>query len=105
MLDRALAISPNDSNIIAAKAETYMAAADLDKSWEMLRDLKFGPTDLGLGTVLNVLRARRDYDEAIHRINAMHESGNEPPCSAPSIARSSARSICERRQRRSRAGA
>ena len=79
MLDRALAISPNDSNIIAAKAETYMAAGDLDKSWETLRGLKFGPTDLGFGAVVQVLVARRDYDEAIRRINAMRESGNESP--------------------------
>jgi TolB-like protein len=79
MLDRALAISPNDSNIIAAKAETYGAAGDLDKSWEMLRDLKFGPTDDGFGTLLGVLIGRRDYDEAIRRIDAMRQAGNEPP--------------------------
>ena len=79
MLDRALAISPNDSNIIAAKAETYGAAGDLDKSWEMLRDLKFGPTDDGFGTLLGVLIGRRDYDEAIRRIDALRQAGSESP--------------------------
>ena len=49
-LDRALAISPNDANIIAAKAETYLASGDLETSWNLLRNLKFGPTDDGFGT-------------------------------------------------------
>jgi len=79
MLDRALAISPNYANLIASKAETYLAAGDLEKSWEMLRGVRFGPADDGFGTLLEVILARRDYDEAVRRINAMHESGNEPP--------------------------
>jgi TolB-like protein/Tfp pilus assembly protein PilF len=78
-LDRALAISPNDANIIAAKAETYAAAGDLEKSWQLVRDLKFGITDNGVGIVLEVALARRDYDEALRRIKAMTDSGNEPP--------------------------
>jgi len=79
MLDRALAISPNDVNILATKAETYAAGGDLDTSWQMLRDLKFGPTDQGVDVALDVAIARRDYDEAIRRITAMRESGKEPP--------------------------
>ena len=79
ILDRALAISPNDANIIAAKAETFTAGGDLEKSWEMLRDLKFGPNDEGFGHVLTVAIARRDYDETIRRINQMRESGKELP--------------------------
>ena len=78
MLDRALAISPNDANIIASKAETHLAEGDVEKSWEMLRNVKFGPGDDGFGILLNIILDRRDYDEAIRRINAMHESGNEP---------------------------
>jgi TolB-like protein/Flp pilus assembly protein TadD len=78
-LDHALAISPNDSNTIAKKAETYAAAGDLDKAWEMVRDLKFGPTDDGFDVLLDVIVGRRDFDEAIRRISAMHETGNEPP--------------------------
>ena len=79
ILDRALAISPNDANIVASKAETYAAAGDLEKSWAMLRDLKFGPNDTGFGTVLDVLVMRRDYDEAIRRITAMHSAAEESP--------------------------
>ncbi|MFN2621210.1 MAG: hypothetical protein ABR611_00020 [Chthoniobacterales bacterium] len=78
-LDRALAISPNDANIIANKAETYAAGGDLEKSWQMVRDLKFGPTDSGFGTVVEIAIVRRDYDEALRRIKAMIESGKEPP--------------------------
>jgi len=78
-LDHALAISPNDANIIADKAESYAAAGDLDKAWEMLRDLKFGPNDKGFGVLLDVIVRRRDFDEAIRRINAMRETGNEMP--------------------------
>lgn len=78
MLDRALAISPNEPNIIASKAETYAAGGDLEKSWQMLRDVKFGPSDDGFGNLLTVIMGRRDYDEAIRRINALHESGDEP---------------------------
>jgi TolB-like protein/Tfp pilus assembly protein PilF len=79
MLDRALAISPNDANVIASKAETYLAAGDVEKSWEMLREIKFGPADDGFGILLNTILARRDYDEAIRRIHALGETGNEPP--------------------------
>ena len=79
MLDRALAISPNDAMVIATKAETYLAAGDVEKSWAMLRGEKLGPGDEGAGVLLNIILARRDYDEAIRRINAMHETGNEPP--------------------------
>ncbi len=77
MLDRALAISPNDANLIADKAESYAAAGDLDKAWEMLRDLKFGPNDAGFGVLLDVIVRRRDFDEAVRRISAMRETGNE----------------------------
>jgi serine/threonine protein kinase/Tfp pilus assembly protein PilF len=79
MLDRALAISPNDAMVIATKAETYLAAGDVEKSWAMLRGEKLGPGDEGVGVLLSIILARRDYDEAIRRINAMHETGNEPP--------------------------
>jgi tetratricopeptide (TPR) repeat protein len=78
ILDRALTISPNDANIVAQKAETYLAAGDLEKSWQMARDLKFEPSDDGFGIALNIVIARRDYDEAIRRIIAMRESGKEP---------------------------
>ena len=77
-LDRALAISPNDANIIAKKAETYLAAGDLEKSWQMLHDLKFGPGDDGFGTLLDTTLARGDYDEALRRIAALNVSGDEP---------------------------
>jgi len=79
MLDRALAISPNDAMVIATKAETYLAAGEVEKSWAMLRGEKLGPGDEGFGVLFNIILARRDYDEAIRRINAMHETGNEPP--------------------------
>jgi eukaryotic-like serine/threonine-protein kinase len=79
ILDRALTISPNDANIIAQKAETYASAGDLEKSWQMVRDLKFEPSDNGVAIALDIVIARRDYDEAIRRITAMRESGKEPP--------------------------
>jgi TolB-like protein len=78
-LDHALAISPNDANIIAAKAETYAAAGDLDQGWQLVRDLKFGPTDNGFGILLDIAIVRRDYDEALRRISAMRESDKELP--------------------------
>jgi TolB-like protein len=78
-LDRALAVSPNDANIIAKKAETYAAAGDLETSWQILRDLKFGPGDDGFGTLIDVIMGRRDYDEALRRIAALHLAGNESP--------------------------
>ena len=78
ILDRALTISPNDANIIAQKAETYAATGDLEKSWQTVRDLKFEPADNGVAIALDIVIARRDYDEAIRRITAMRESGKEP---------------------------
>ena len=79
MLDRALALSPNDANIIAQKAETYAAGGDLETSWQMLRNLKFSPTDEGVDYLLDVIIMRRDYDEAVRRIEAMYQSGKESP--------------------------
>ncbi|PWT82597.1 MAG: hypothetical protein C5B58_07965 [Acidobacteria bacterium] len=79
ILDRALTISPNDANIVAQKAESYFAGGDLEKSWQMVRDLKFEPSDNGAGIALDIVIARRDYDEAIRRITVMRESGKEPP--------------------------
>lgn len=76
-LDRALAISPSDANIIAAKAETYIAAGDLETSWQMIRDLKFSPGDDGVGILITVLVSRRDYDELARRVREI--SPNSPP--------------------------
>lgn len=79
MFDRALALSPNEANIIAQKAETYTAGGDLETSWQMLRNLKFGPNDEGVGYLLDVIIMRRDFDEAVRRFEAMSQSGKESP--------------------------
>src|SRR5262249_23926618 len=79
MFDRALALSPNDANLIAQKAETYAAGGDLKTAWEMMRNLKFSPNDEGVDYLLDVIIMRRDYDEAVRRFETMYQSGKESP--------------------------
>lgn len=79
MIDRALAISPNDSALLAAKAENYVAGGDFDKAEDLLRDRQFRWSDNGFALAVDLLVYRKQYDEAIRRMTAALESEKVPP--------------------------
>ena len=70
MLDRALAIAPNDRSLIHRRAETQLADGDLEG---VLRVIAQSPPPLGsegYGGHITVLAFQRKYDEAIAKITA-----------------------------------
>jgi len=70
MLDRALAIAPNDAALRADKAEIYIAGGDFDKAENLLRDFPVGLPVPHSGLVIDLLVYRKQYDEAARTITA-----------------------------------
>jgi TolB-like protein/Tfp pilus assembly protein PilF len=70
MLDRGLALSPNDQGIISRKAETCLAEGDLGAAARLLDPLKPGLTDEAYYQVVGLLIFQRKFDEAIAKITA-----------------------------------
>ncbi|MEY2528850.1 MAG: hypothetical protein QOJ05_940 [Verrucomicrobiota bacterium] len=70
MLDRALAIAPNDQTIVGRKADTYLADGDLVSAQRVLDSLKPAPTDESYFSVVTLLVFQRKFDEAIAKITA-----------------------------------
>jgi serine/threonine-protein kinase len=64
MFDRALATAPNDAEVIAQKAETFVAEGDLATAWSMIKDIEFGPLERGLDLSAAMLIYQRRFDEA-----------------------------------------
>jgi TolB-like protein/Tfp pilus assembly protein PilF len=80
MFDRALAIAPDDTEIISQKAETYLAQGDLETAWQMMKDVKFPPVSRGFGAYLNMLFYQRRYDDAFALVSSVLEKEkNLPP--------------------------
>ena len=79
MFDRALAIAPDDIEIINQKAETYIAQDDLETSWRMMKDIKFPPMSRGFGAYLNLLVYQRRYDDAFAMLSAVLEKEKNLP--------------------------
>jgi len=80
MFDRALAIAPDDTEIISQKAETYLAQGDLETAWRMMKDKKFPPMSRGFGAYLNMLVYQRRYDDAFTLVSSVLEKEkNLPP--------------------------
>jgi TolB-like protein/Tfp pilus assembly protein PilF len=78
MLDRALAIAPNDPALLAYKAEVCVAGGDFDKAAELVRNVQHDWSNSGSWIVVNLLIYRKQYDEAIHQITAL-ETQKSPP--------------------------
>jgi TolB-like protein/Tfp pilus assembly protein PilF len=70
MLDRGLALSPNDQGIISRKAETCLAEGDLGAAARLLDPLKPGLADEAYYQVVGLLIFQRKFDEAIAKITA-----------------------------------
>jgi TolB-like protein len=78
MLDRALAIAPNDPALLAYKAEVCVAGGDFDKAEELVRNVQHRWSNTGSWIVVNLLIYRKQYDEAIRQITAL-ETEKTPP--------------------------
>jgi TolB-like protein len=80
MFDRALTIAPGDVTITGHKAETYLAQGDLDTALHLVSNSKPLITDFGFQVEMAVLTARRQFDEAIARVqSALASSDDVPP--------------------------
>src|SRR4029453_2736556 len=79
ILDRALAIAPNDPALLAYKAEVCVAGGDFDKADELVRNVQHRWSNTGSWIVVNLLIYRKQYDEAIRQITAPLETEKPPP--------------------------
>ena len=79
MFDRALTIAPGDVTITGHKAETYLAQGDLDTTSHLVSNSKPLITDFGFQVEIEVLTARRQFDEAIARVRSDLASSNDVP--------------------------
>ena len=70
MLDRALAISPNDQTIVARKADTCLAEGDLASAQRVLDSVNPRLTDDSFNSGVALLVFQRKFDEAIAKITA-----------------------------------
>jgi serine/threonine-protein kinase len=79
MFDRAFAVSPDEFQYVAEKAETYTAEGNLDAAESLLRgsDLKGG--GITFGVYLETLIYRRRLDDAIQTLSRELEQGKGSP--------------------------
>ena len=87
MLDRALAIAPNEKSLLARKAETYIVEGDL-RAASRIHDqmqLRFG--DEGYDDAIWILELQRKYDEAIAKIAADLQATDSPDPADAAFAR------------------
>ncbi len=69
--DRALDITPNDSDVMASKASIYQAQGNLQQAARLLSEIKGQkPFELIFATKITQLRLERNYGEAIRLLQA-----------------------------------
>ena len=79
MLDRALAIAPNDQTIIGRKVETCLAEGDLATASHLLESLNPRLTDEVYYDVINLMIFQRKFEGAIAKITADLAREESPP--------------------------
>jgi TolB-like protein/Flp pilus assembly protein TadD len=79
MFDRALAIAPDDLDLVASRAETYVAQGDLQTAWKIMEPLEFNPTERGFGTKIASLALQRRFDDAERMILEAVSRKDLPP--------------------------
>jgi TolB-like protein/Flp pilus assembly protein TadD len=82
MFDRAFAVSPEETQFIAEKAEAYRAEGDLDGAENLFRGQDVTGNERILGEYINCLVNRRRFDEAIQIFAKSLEKKNPPPLRA-----------------------
>ncbi len=79
MFERAHAIAPDDSELVAALAETYVAQGDLDTAWRIVEPIQFNPTERGFATKVEILVFQRRFDDAERMVSNVKSAKNLPP--------------------------
>jgi serine/threonine-protein kinase len=79
MLDRALAIAPNDQAIVARKADTYLADGDLASAQRVLGPFDPGLKDDTFFSAFTLLVFQRKFDEALAKVSAGLDREPSPP--------------------------
>lgn len=74
MFDRAIAIAPDEIDIVGMKAGTYTAEGNLDAAEELLRGRKIDGFGEAFGEQLNLLVCRRRFDDAITLLSQLGEA-------------------------------
>jgi len=82
MFDRAYAVSPDETQFIAEKAESYIAEGDLDEAENLLRGIDLTGNEIILGEYIEYLVKRRRFDEAIQTFLKAIEKKSPPPLRA-----------------------
>ena len=79
MMDRALAIAPNDQTIIGRKVETCLAEGDLATASRLLEPLNPRLIDDAYYDVITLLVFQRKFDDAIAKVTADLAREESPP--------------------------
>jgi TolB-like protein/Tfp pilus assembly protein PilF len=79
MIDRAVAIAPNDQTIIGRKVETCLAEGDLATASHLLESLNPRLTDEVYFDVINLMIFQRKFEDAIAKVTADLGREESPP--------------------------
>jgi TolB-like protein/Flp pilus assembly protein TadD len=79
MFDRALAIAPNDLEVVSQRAETYAAQGDIQTALKIMGPLDFSPADRGFGAKVVLLVFQRRFDEVEKMITSVLSRKDLPP--------------------------
>lgn len=79
MFDRAFAVSPDEVQFIAEKAETYTAEGNLDAAESLLRGQDTTRSDIAIEEYIETLVLRRRFDEAIQTLSKSLEQRRTLP--------------------------
>ena len=79
MFDRAFAVSPEETQFLAEKAEICRAEGDLDEAENLLRGKDLTGNQIILGEYISTLLYRRRFDEAVETFSKAIEKKSPPP--------------------------
>jgi len=79
MFDHALAIAPSDQQVIAERAETYLAQGDLETSRKIVEPLKFGTGERGFGFQVVLLIFQRRFEDVEKMVAPVVADAQQPP--------------------------
>ena len=72
--DHVLTIAPDDVPRRYLKAETYLAEGDVERAWQMVKEINISPFDPSFGTYMNLLAIRRQFDQMIAALSSVPET-------------------------------
>jgi TolB-like protein/thioredoxin-like negative regulator of GroEL len=82
MFDRAFAVSPDEVQFVAEKAETYTAEGKLDEAKSLLRGQDLTQSDIAIEANVEMLIYQRRFDDAIQMLSKALEQRKTSPLQA-----------------------